>query len=174
MQGNRVVPYIQICSLGAAREADIKAYDGIITIEDSEIAEPFRVKSDYPPQRVLTFDDITAPIDNWVVPEEYHVRSALVFARQWDQPSLLIHCHAGMSRSPAIALAILADWLGAGREDEAMKELIKLAPLCTPNRLVLEIADRVLGQAGCLVEACDRALGALLPKDMKEIMKVTT
>ena len=152
MPDDKVVPYIQICSLGAAREADIEAYDGIITIENSEIEEPFRVESEYPPQRVLMFDDIAAPIDNWVVAEEYHVRSALVFARQWDQPSLLIHCHAGMSRSPAIALAILADWLGEGREDEAVKELIKVAPLCTPNMLVVNISDRVLGRAGRLVD----------------------
>ena len=88
MLGDKIVPYIQICSLEAAREADIEAYDGIITIENSGIAEPFRVDSAYPQHRVLTFDDITAPIDNWVVPEEYHVRSALVFARRWDQPSL--------------------------------------------------------------------------------------
>ena len=116
MLDDKVVPYIQICRLGTAREADIEAYDGIITIENSEIEEPFRVVSDYPPQRVLTFDDIAAPMDNWVVAEEYHVRSALVFVRQWDQPSLLIHCHAGMSRSPAIALAILADHFGDGEK----------------------------------------------------------
>ena len=158
MLDDKVVPYIQICSLGTAREADIEAYDGIITIENSEIEEPFRVVSDYPPQRVLTFDDIAAPMDNWVVAEEYHVRSALVFVRQWDQPSLLIHCHAGMSRSPAIALAILADWLGEGREDEAVKELIKVAPLCTPNRLVVEIADGLLGRSNRLISALREAL----------------
>ena len=158
MLGDKLVPYIQICSLEAAREADIEAYDGIITIENSEIEEPFRVVSDYPPQRVLTFDDIAAPMDNWVVAEEYHVRSALVFASQWDQPSLLIHCHAGMSRSPAIALAILADWLGEGREDEAVKDLLKIAPLCTPNRLVVEIADRMLRRSGRLVAAYEMGL----------------
>ena len=153
MPDDKVVPYIQICSLGTAREADIEAYDGIITIENSGIAEPFRVESAYPPQRVLTFDDIAAPMDNWVVAEEYHVRSALVFARQWDQPSLLIHCHAGMSRSPAIALAILADWLGEGREDEAVKELIKVAPLCTPNMLVVQLSDKVLEREGRVIDA---------------------
>ena len=30
-------PYIQICSLEAVREADVTAYDGVITIEDSSI-----------------------------------------------------------------------------------------------------------------------------------------
>ena len=153
MLADNIVPYIQICSLEAAREADVKAYDGIITIEDQAIADPFRVASDDPPQRILSFDDISAPIDNWVAPEDHHIRSALVFARRWDQPSLLIHCHAGMSRSPAIALAVLADWLGEDLEDEAVKELIKVAPLCTPNMLVVKITDRVLNRAGRLVEA---------------------
>ena len=152
------VPYIQICSLGTAREADIMAYDGIITIEDSGIREPFRVEGDLPPQRVLSFDDIIAPVDNWIIPEEHHVRSALVFARQWEQPSLLIHCHAGMSRSPAIALAIFADWLGSMKEDEAVSELLKTAHLCTPNKLLVEIADRVLCREGRLIEACEKAL----------------
>ena len=65
--------------------------------------------------------------------------------RQWELPTLLIHCRAGMSRSPAITLAIFADWLGEGREEEAVGELLKTAPLCTPNQLVVETADRVLG-----------------------------
>jgi len=153
-----VVPHIQVCSLEAAKEADINGYDGIITIEDSEIRDPFRVESGYPPQRVLSFDDIAAPIDDWVVPTEHHVRSALTFARQWEQPSLLIHCHAGMSRSPAIALAIFADWLGSMKEDEAVSELLKTAHLCTPNKLLVEITDRVLCREGRLIEACEKAI----------------
>ena len=63
-----------------------------------------------------------------------------------------------MSRSPAIALALLADRLGAGREEEAVRKLLEVARLCTPNRLVVEFADKVLGRKGRLVEACDKAL----------------
>ena len=59
-----------------------------------------------------------------------------------------------MSRSPAIALAIIADWLGARREEEALRELLKVVHLCTPNGLIVEIADRVLERKGGLVEAC--------------------
>ena len=58
-----------------------------------------------------------------------------------------------MHRSPAIALAIFADWLGEGREEEAVQELLKVARLCTPNKLVVKIADTVLGREGRLVEA---------------------
>ena len=153
MRNDRAVPYIQICSLEAAREADVFAYDGVITIEDSTIEEPFRIETDHPPQRVIVFDDLTVPMDDYLLPEERHVRSALRFAGQWEQPSLLIHCHVGMHRSPAIALAIFADWLGEGREEEAVQELLKVARLCTPNKLVVKIADTVLGREGRLVEA---------------------
>ena len=153
---DKLVPYIEVCSLGAVREADVEAYDGIITIENSGIKEPFRVESGYPPQCVLTFDDVTTPGDSWLLPDERHVCSALAFARQWDQPFLLIHCNAGMSRSPAMALAILADWLGEGKEDKAVRELLKVARLCTPNRLVVEIADRVLARDGSLLKAAEK------------------
>ena len=35
---------IRICSLHAVRETDISIYDGVITIEDSRIEDPFRVE----------------------------------------------------------------------------------------------------------------------------------
>ena len=157
MPDDKLVPYIQICTLAAAREADVGAYDGVITIENSTIEDtaegPFRIETFRPPQRVLVFDDIISPMDDYLLSEEWHVRSALRFAGQWAQPSLLIHCHAGMSRSPAIALAVLADRLGAGREEEAVQELMKVAPLCTPNMLVVQLSDRVLEREGRLIDA---------------------
>ena len=58
-----------------------------------------------------------------------------------------------MSRSPAIALAILADWLGKGHEAEAVRKLFKIARLCTPNELVIEIANSVLERQGALISA---------------------
>ena len=53
-------PPIQISSLEAAREVDHSAYDGIISIENTEIDDPLRDKSESP-QLILRFDDITYP-----------------------------------------------------------------------------------------------------------------
>ena len=153
MRIDKLFPHLQICSLEAAREACIEAYGGVITIENSVIEEPFRIARKHPPQCIIRFDDVTFPGDDWILPHDRHVRAALKFAHQWEQPSLLIHCHAGMSRSPAIGLAILADWLGAGKEDEAGRELLKVARVCVPNKLVVEIADRILGRDGALLKA---------------------
>ena len=154
----RPIPFIQICSREAARESDISAYDGVITIEDTTEKNPFRVELDYPLQLVLRFDDIQIPIDQWVAADESHVLSALNFARQWDQPSLLIHCTAGISRSPAIALAILADFYGKGREVDCIEELLKVAILCKPNKRIVEITDTLLVREGKLLEELSRVL----------------
>jgi len=161
------IPFIQICSLEEAREADLRGYGGVITIEDNLIENPLRVESFETRQLVLRFDDITAdPVEDYlqplfdecILPNETHVRAALAFARECGETSLLIHCHAGMSRSPAIALTILADWLGEGHEAEAVRELLKIARLCTPNKLVVEIADRVLQRDDKLMFAVDNFL----------------
>lgn len=157
-------PFIQICSLEEARDADLRGYAGVITIEDSLIEYPFRLDSLETRQLVLRFDDITAdPVEDYLQPlfdecilaSEAHVRAALSFARKCGETSLLIHCHAGMSRSPAIGLAILADWLGEGYEAEAVKALLRIARLCTPNKLVIEIADRVLRRQGKLISVAN-------------------
>ena len=39
---------VHVCSLHQIRELDVSTYDGIITIEDTTIREPFRVQTDEP------------------------------------------------------------------------------------------------------------------------------
>ncbi len=143
-------PSIQICSLGAAREIDHSTYDGVITIEDSLIDEPLRIDESDCPQLVLCFDDIASPKDEWILPKERHVHSALQFADELGGGSLLIHCHAGISRSSAIALAIIANGLGPGKEKQALMELEKINPNCAPNALVVWFTDEILELEGNL------------------------
>ena len=110
---------VHVCSLHAVRELDVSTYDGIITIEDTTIREPFRVQTDEPKQLILRFDDINQPMDDYIVPQMSHIKRALEFADKFEDGSLLIHCHAGISRSSAIALAVIAKRLGSGKEEKA-------------------------------------------------------
>ena len=70
-----------------------------------------------------------------------------------DTGRVLIHCEAGVSRSSAAALIMYADWLGPGREQEAMERVLSQRPAAIPNRRMIELADKLLDRGGRLVEA---------------------
>lgn len=65
---------------------------------------------------------------------------------------VLIHCEAGVSRSPAAALIIYAYLLGPGREREAMRRVLAQRPVAIPNRRMVQLADRMLDRGGRLLE----------------------
>ena len=149
---------IHICSLDHVRELDVSTYDGIITIEDTTIIEPFRVQGDEPKQLILRFDDINEPIDDYVVPQLSHIKRALDFADKIEDGSLLVHCNAGISRSSAIALAVIAKRLGSGKEEEAVNTLEHINPNCRPNRSIVEMTDELLKRNGSLYKVVEEKL----------------
>ena len=150
---------VHVCSLDQVRELDVSTYDGIITIEDTTIKEPFRVQSDEPKQLILRFDDINQPMDDYVIPQMSHIKRALDFADKIDDGSLLVHCRAGISRSSAIALAVIAKRLGSGKEEEAVNTLEHINPNCRPNNSMVEMTDELLERDGKLYDKVFEVLG---------------
>ena len=65
-----------------------------------------------------------------------------------DGGRLLIHCEAGVSRSGATALMLLAQELGASAAAEA---LATIRPMAYPNALMVHHADVLLGLGGALL-----------------------
>lgn len=65
---------------------------------------------------------------------------------------VLIHCEAGVSRSSAAALIMYACWYGAGREREALGRVLRQRAVAHPNRLMVSLADELLGRGGRLAE----------------------
>ena len=88
---------------------------------------------------------------------EEDVRGIIQLAGQLrtESGTLLIHCEAGISRSTATALIIYACWLGRGREDEAMENVITQRPYAIPNRRMVALADNLLELDGRLLQARD-------------------
>ncbi len=102
----------------------------------------------------LEINDITSPEPDQILPERAHVERLIAFLEDARGQSLLIHCYAGISRSPAAALVSMA--LDApGREETAADALRVAAPYAQPNRLLIELADDLLGRAGRLVAALE-------------------
>jgi len=58
---------------------------------------------------------------------------------------MLMHCHAGLGRSPAMAIVAL---MVIGLDAKASVEAMAVAmPEASPNRLVLRHAEAILGEA---------------------------
>lgn len=101
----------------------------------------------------LTVVDVDDPRASPSAPARSHIEALIDFLRATPpRKSILIHCLAGVSRSPAAALVALA--LDApGREQEAVRLLRRAAPFADPNRLMIEIADDLLARGGALTAA---------------------
>jgi predicted protein tyrosine phosphatase len=145
---------ITVLSMQAAQERH-REFDAVITIENADSNLWMLRLDDGRPQLVLAFNDIDFGDGSGLVATRWQVRQAIEFGRMALQEcrSLLIHCHAGRCRSPAIALAILADLLGPGKEEQAVDEMLYMAPKAAPNLLVLKHADEILGLRGKLQAA---------------------
>jgi predicted protein tyrosine phosphatase len=79
------------------------------------------------------------------------------------EPRLLIHCHAGVSRSTALAYGATSILLGPGRENEAFESLLEITHKPWPNRRVVECLDEMLGRDGALLAPLD-AMRAQFPR----------
>ena len=106
------------------------------------------------PRLRLLFHDVAAARDGLTPATAGDIERLLAFARGWDagQP-LLIHCWAGVSRSPAAAYAIACARAQAGEEARLAAALRAAAPFATPNPLVVALADGLLGRDGAMIEA---------------------
>jgi len=102
-------------------------------------------------QTVLRFNDITEDREGLVAPSASVIEAILALA---DTPTLLIHCFAGVSRSPAAAY-ILACARRPGEERALAAQLRALCPEATPNRLMIALADQRLGRCSAMSRAID-------------------
>ena len=125
-----------------------KNFDAVITISSTR-AVPFIIPESSAKQLVLTFDDAEG-FGGAKLASLDHINQAIDFAREVRDQSLLVHCGAGERRSPAVALAIIADRLGPGCEKEAVDYLYSNFSDIEPNARIVEIADMALGRDGVL------------------------
>ncbi len=119
---------------------------------DTEFSRPAGIEADN--HLILRFNDIITPKDGLVLPNQHHVERIIRFALNWDQKlPIVVHCWAGISRSPAAA-AIIAVALDPSRDVlELATSLRTLSPMMTPNIKMIELADELLGLDGKFLDA---------------------
>jgi predicted protein tyrosine phosphatase len=86
--------------------------------------------------------------------EMHHISEAIDFASKVSpRKNLLIHCHAGIFRSTAIALAIIAHEYGPRKETETLQKLTLIRPRAVPSLPLVKLADDFLKRDGKLLDA---------------------
>lgn len=102
----------------------------------------------------LSMHDIVDETPGLVAPSRNHVAEILAFARKWDRKApLVVHCHAGISRSTAAAYAIVAALHPELDERELARDLRTRSPSATPNIRIIKLADDLLRREGKMTEA---------------------
>lgn len=128
--------------------------DAVVSIMDAAHLAPSLCLA---PQRHLHlgFHDIQKPETGKSPPTQDQIAKLIEFAEHHSKSGarhLLIHCMAGVSRSPAAAY-ILA--VSVRREDPVRSavQLFRAAPFADPNMLMIRHADELGGWKGAMLSA---------------------
>ena len=79
---------------------------------------------------------------------------------------ILVHCHAGVSRSTAFCYAMIAHKAGRGMENEAFGAFLSIVNKPWPNRRIIEILDQKWELDGALLRPLD-AMRARYPQRLQ-------
>jgi predicted protein tyrosine phosphatase len=148
---------IHVCSLAALPDTVKRVGASHVLTVMANVDQVRRPASVLPANHLkVQMDDITEQADGFVAPSETHVEQVLNFVRGWDRNApLVIHCYAGISRSTASAFAAVCA-LNPHRDEFAVARRIREAsPIASPNRLIVSLADKMLGRGGRMLRALD-------------------
>jgi predicted protein tyrosine phosphatase len=113
----------------------------------------------------LRFNDVIEPDAPGTPPAPQHVADVLAFGaglRAGDH--LLVHCHAGVSRSTAALSLILAQARPDRPASDVIGEVVRIRRQAWPNLRMIELGDAMLGRDGALVAAAHARYAAVLAR----------
>jgi predicted protein tyrosine phosphatase len=142
---------LTICGLEELDAHGAAGVSHILSILDPDWPEPAAFRAFDPHLRTtLYFHDAIEPGPHIVLPAKADVETILAFGRDLGQDlrHLLIHCHAGISRSTAAMAMILAQAFPQLSEAEIVDRLFAIRPQAWPNSRMIGFADELLGRDG--------------------------
>lgn len=103
----------------------------------------------------LRFHDIVDPRPGDILPSPEHVDAILAFGRTLhpEGASLLVHCHAGISRSTASMALLIAQAMPDMPAADVLRTVHGIREKAWPNLRLIELGDTALGRGGSLVSA---------------------
>ncbi|MBV9827634.1 MAG: protein-tyrosine-phosphatase [Alphaproteobacteria bacterium] len=167
---------ITICGIPELNEHCAVGVTHVLSILDPEMPDPPAFADFAPHHRLaLRFHDIIEATPGRIVPQQHDVERLLEFGRDIDHstaPHVLIHCHAGVSRSTAATALILAQYDPGLPAADVLGLVAQIRPRAWPNLRILELGDTLLGRSGDLAAAAGPIYRRVLDRDpiMAELM----
>lgn len=118
----------------------------------------------------LRFDDVIEDLPRKTPPREEHVVELLAFGRTLmaepaEEVHLLVHCHAGVSRSTASLILMVAQARPELPASAITNEILRIRPIAWPNLRLIEFGDRLLRRDGEIVSAVRDLYRSQLARD---------
>jgi predicted protein tyrosine phosphatase len=147
---------ISICGIEELEPFETRGVTHLLSVLDPEYPEPESLGLLSPTHRLqLRFHDVIDRQPGQILVEAEQISQVLAFGR--DLPvadgHLLVHCHAGISRSTAFAILLLAQALPEVSSEEIVAEIVRIRARTWPNLRIIELGDEILGRKGTLVAA---------------------
>lgn len=106
----------------------------------------------------LKFHDVIQEMPGFEAPRVEHVEKMLQFGQDLlrdPEPArhLLVHCHAGISRSTAAMTLLLAQAQPGLGADEVLAQVVHIREKAWPNLRILSMGAELLGRQGEFIEA---------------------
>jgi predicted protein tyrosine phosphatase len=177
----KLIADLTICGLEELGEHSARAVTHVLSILDPNWPEPEAFWTYDPHHRVeMHFTDAIEPGPGIELPQARHVEQILAFGEAFQrdlaarrEAHLLIHCHAGISRSTAAMTTLLAQADPRETEERIFERLIAIRPQAWPNSLMIGFADDLLGRGGRLIAELRRHYGRRLTlrPELAEVMR---
>jgi predicted protein tyrosine phosphatase len=154
-----VVPFkISVCGIDELAGHCDAGVSHVLSILDPDwpVPEAFGAFGEHAKLDLRFHDVIDEQGADIIAPRQNHVTDLLAFGRTvLEEPQahahLLVHCHAGVSRSTAAMTLILAQALPDIPAARIFEEVLNVRPQAWPNLRILEIGDAQLNRCGELV-----------------------
>lgn len=157
---SRLVPFgLTVCGIEELAGHCEVGVSHVLSILDPGYPEPPAFGSFGEHRRLeLRFHDVIEDTPGMLPPSEEDVATVLAFGRDLmaeppSQGHLLVHCHAGISRSTASMMLILAQARPDLPARDIVSHVVSIRPRAWPNLRILEFGDAMLGRKGELVSA---------------------
>ncbi|MDE2385583.1 MAG: tyrosine protein phosphatase [Alphaproteobacteria bacterium] len=148
---------IIVCGLRQAQdEINRHGAKSVIGILGPETQHPRYEGIDEARHLRLSFNDINMETEGLVGASVRDAQRLVDFIQGWDRKApMVIHCWAGISRSTATAFATLCVLRPKADEMAVAQELRAASPSATPNRMITQQVDVLLGRNGRMLRAVE-------------------